>query len=150
VSAAVRGASLRRVGRALEVARAALHRGPATPRPQPQAQRALAARLEALITEHPTFGYRRLSALLRFREGWALTPRTVYRVLRQQGWGVHQRPVTPSPRVQGRRSQTEQSNVRWAMDVTHIYCGRDGWGHLAAVIDGHDRELIGYEFALRG
>ena len=25
----------------------------------------------------------------------------------------------------------------------------DGWGHLAAVIDCHDREVIGYEFALR-
>ena len=36
------------------------------------------------------------------------------------------------------------------MDVTHIHCGRDGWGHLAAVIDCHDRELIGFEFALRG
>jgi putative transposase len=35
------------------------------------------------------------------------------------------------------------------MDVTHIPCGQDGWAHLAAVIDCHDRELIGYEFALR-
>jgi len=33
---------------------------------------------------------------------------------------------------------------------THVYCGRDGWAHLAAVIDCHDRELIGHEFALRG
>lgn len=36
------------------------------------------------------------------------------------------------------------------MDLTHIYCGADGWGHLAAVIDCHDREIVGYEFALRG
>ena len=36
------------------------------------------------------------------------------------------------------------------MDVTHILCRRDGWGHLAAVIDCHDRELIRFEFALRG
>ena len=36
------------------------------------------------------------------------------------------------------------------MDVTHIDCGRDGWAHLAAVIDCHDRELVGYEFARRG
>lgn len=35
------------------------------------------------------------------------------------------------------------------MDGTHLACGQDGWGHLAAVIDGHDREVIGYEFALR-
>jgi len=36
------------------------------------------------------------------------------------------------------------------MDVTHIPCGQAGWGHLTAVIDWHDREIIGYEFALRG
>jgi putative transposase len=35
-------------------------------------------------------------------------------------------------------------------DVTHVYCGRDGWGHLAAVIDCHDREVVGFEFSLRG
>jgi len=31
-----------------------------------------------------------------------------------------------------------------------VYCGSDGWAPLAAVIDCHDRELIGREFALRG
>jgi putative transposase len=36
------------------------------------------------------------------------------------------------------------------MDVTHIPCGHDGWGHLVAVIDCHDREIIGWEFALHG
>jgi putative transposase len=36
------------------------------------------------------------------------------------------------------------------MDVTHVYCGKDGWGHLAAVIDCHDRQIIGFEFSLRG
>jgi putative transposase len=51
--------------------------------------------------------------------------------------------------VQRLRSRAEASNERWAMDLTHIYCGVDGWGHLAAVIDCHDREIVGYEFALR-
>jgi len=36
------------------------------------------------------------------------------------------------------------------MDLTHVPCGADGWGHLTAVIDCHDREVTGYEFALRG
>ena len=36
------------------------------------------------------------------------------------------------------------------MDVTHIPCSRDGWGYLVAVIDCHDREIVAYEFALRG
>ena len=107
-------------------------------------------RLEALIQAHPTFGYRRLWALLRFREGQRITAKTVYRVLKLQRWFVHQRPATPRPRVRGRRSQAARSNERWATDVTHIDCGADGWAHLAAVIDCHDREIVGYEFARRG
>ena len=35
-------------------------------------------------------------------------------------------------------------------DLTHIHCGADGWAHLAAIIDCHDREIVGYEFARRG
>ena len=66
-----------------------------------------------------------------------------------EGGVVHQRVATPRPRVQGWISRASRSNERWAMDVTHIPCGQDGWVHLAAVIDCHDREVIGYEFALR-
>jgi hypothetical protein len=36
------------------------------------------------------------------------------------------------------------------MDVRHVPCGADCWGHLTAVIDCHDREVTGYEFAFRG
>jgi putative transposase len=63
---------------------------------------------------------------------------------------VNQRVATPRPRVRGWVSQSRQSDERWAMDVTHIPCGEDGRPHLTAVIDCHDRELIGYQFALRG
>lgn len=110
----------------------------------------LAARLARLIQEHPTFGYRRLWALLRFREGVRINRKAVYRALRLKGWFVHQRQATPRPRAKRLRSRAERSNERWAMDVTHIECGHDGWAHLAAVIDCHDRELVGYELALRG
>lgn len=34
--------------------------------------------------------------------------------------------------------------------MTHIACGQDGWGHLTAVIDCADREIVGFECALRG
>lgn len=43
-----------------------------------------------------------------------------------------------------------RSAERWAADSTPVYRGRDGWPHVAAVIDCHDRELVGHEFALRG
>jgi putative transposase len=110
----------------------------------------LVERVHQLILQHPTYGYRRVWALLRHREGERVNRKKIYRLMKVKGWMVHQRLVTPRPRVQKLRSRASASNERWAMDLTHIYCGSDGWGHLAAVIDCHDREIVGYEFALRG
>lgn len=110
----------------------------------------LAARIGELIQEHPTFGYRRIWALLRFREGRKVNRKKVQRIMQTRGWQCSQRQATPRPRVRQSRSQRARSNERWAMDVTHVDCGRDGWGHLAAIIDCHDREIVGWEFALRG
>jgi putative transposase len=52
--------------------------------------------------------------------------------------------------VQGRRSVASASDIRWAIDLTHVYCRTDGWGHLAAIIDCHDCEIVGWEFSLPG
>ena len=144
------GISERKVCRVLHVSRSALYRRVQGKCSAPKLTDNLVAHLHELIQEYPTFGYRRLWALLRYRDGLTVNRKTVYRALRIKQWLVHQCPRTPRPRAQRRRSRAPQSNQRWAMDVTHIPCGQDGWGHLTAVIDCHERELIGYEFALRG
>jgi putative transposase len=149
VKQAMPNVSERRVCTVISVPRSAVRERSTTPR-VPIVDEVLAQRLQRLIVQHPTFGYRRLWALLRFHEGLPINRKAVYRVLVLKGWFVHQRRATPRPRVQGRRSRASRSNERWAMDVTHIDCGADGWAHLAAIIDCHDRELVGYEFARRG
>jgi putative transposase len=110
----------------------------------------LAERIRRVIEANPTFGYRYVWAILRHREGMVVNRKAVYRVFRIKGWFVHQRSVSPKPRVRASASRAAASNERWATDVTHVNCGIDGWGHLAAVIDCHDREIVGFEFALRG
>ena len=133
----------------LGVSRARLHRTAAGMGGRRRTDPPWTERLRQLIQQHPTFGYRRLWVVLRFRDGLIVNRKAVYRVLKQKGWFVHQHVATPRPRVQGWISRASRSNERWAMDVTHIPCGQEGWAHLAAVIDCHDREVIGYEFALR-
>ena len=144
------GVSMRRVCRVLEFPRAQLRARAVITAPPPVIDEMLAQHIHRLIALHPTFGYRRLWALLRFGEGIHLNRKAVYRVLRLKGWFVNQRVVRPRPRVQGLKSRAQRSDERWAMDVTHVACGADGWGHLTAVVDCHDREVTGFEFALRG
>lgn len=147
---ALPGCSDRRLCKVLNVTRARLRARADSVPSAPRLDEVLAERLRQLIALHPTYGYRRLWALLRFGAGLKLNRKAVYRVLRLKGWFVHQRTVTPRPRVQGLKSRAQRSDERWAMDVTHVPCGADGWGHLTAVIDCHDREITGFEFALRG
>ena len=147
--AALSGVSERRSCRVLRVSRAGLHRTEVPAGRRRVADPPWTERLRQLIQQHPTFGYRRLWVLLRFQERIVVNRKAIYRVLKQYRWFVHQRVATPRPRVRGWVSRANRSNERWAMDVTHIPCGQDGWAHLAAVIDCHDREVIGYEFALR-
>jgi putative transposase len=144
------GVSMRRACQVLKFPRARLRARAVIAKAPPRLDEVLAERIQHLIQLHPTFGYRRLWALLRFGEGFRVNRKAVYRVLKLKGWFVHQRVATPRPRVQGSRSRAQRSDERWAMDVTHVSCGADGWGHLTAVIDCHDREVNGFEFALRG
>jgi len=149
VMAAVPGASVRRTCSRLGVPRSAMGCRPRKGRhPVVDAERA--ARAWQLIEQHPTFGYRRVWAMMRFKDGLRINKKAVYRILKLNGWFVHQRQPKAKPRVRGRRSIAPSSDMRWATDVTHIPAGADGWAHLAVVIDCHDREIIGYELALRG
>jgi putative transposase len=110
----------------------------------------LLARIKELIEQHPTYGYRRIWARLRFGDQLLINRKKVYRLMKAHGWLICQRPTAPKPRVQRKKSVATRANERWAIDATHIDCGADGWAHLIAVIDCHDRAIIGYEFALRG
>jgi putative transposase len=150
VRQAIPQASERRVCRVLSVPRSSMRTAPDERRLRRPLDAVLVKRIRELIARHPTFGYRKLWALLRYADGVVVNLKAVYRILKAKRWFVHQRQVTPRPRVQGRRSVAAASNQRWAMDLTHVYCGRDGWGHLAAIIDCCDREIVGWEFSLRG
>lgn len=144
--------SVRRICRVLEVPRSAVTRENVPPQATPTRQALdgfLVERIRELIAKHPTYGYRRLWAWLRFRDGLLIDKKAVWRILRAKKWFCHERRRTPRPRAHGRVSIAARSNERWAIDVTHIDCGSDGWGHLAAIIDCHDREIVGYEFSLR-
>lgn len=148
--AVVSDISERKVCRLLRVPRAGLYRQSKGITARATLSEELVDQLEPLIQAYLMYGYCHLWALLRFRHGQIHNRKTVYRALRLKRWLVHQHSCEPRPRVTCRRSRTTQSNCRWAMDLTHIPCGQDGWGHLTAVLDCHDREIVGYEFPLRG
>ena len=74
----VGSASIRRICRVLNVNRSSLEcrRTPKGRRSNDEPD-ALESRIHELIKEHPTFGYRRVWALLRFRDGLQINRKAV-------------------------------------------------------------------------
>lgn len=112
--------------------------------------RALVESIRSIIDEHPTYGVRRITAMLRHRLIEQVNRKRVHRIIKANGWQVRKKPQGLRPRAFGMRSRASESDQRWAIDTTSIFCGRDGWCHLTAIIDCNDREIVGWRLSRSG
>ena len=115
-------ASLRRICRVLNVTRSTLYGAEAEEVPATEEEAAsqasqdelLVARLKLLIEAFPTYGYRRITALLRTREKLTVNRKKVYRLIQEQRWMVTQRQVSPKPRSSRVRAPSAPMSAgRW-------------------------------------
>lgn len=107
-------------------------------------------KMRAVVLAHPTWGYRRVWAWLRHQDGLVINKKRIERLMRENRWQVRNRSHTPRPRVEQSVSKCEEPGQRWAIDMTSTYCTQDGWVGITAVIDCHDREIVGLHVSKRG
>lgn len=110
----------------------------------------LVKELQKIIQENPTYGLRQLTAVLRKRLKKSVNRKAVHRIIKANGWQVRKKRTGFKKRAQGMRSRSERSNERWAIDATSIFCGEDGWCPLTAIIDCHDRSIVGWRLSSSG
>lgn len=110
----------------------------------------LVEKLRAIINENPTYGLRQLTAVLRKKLGKRINRKAVHRIIKANGWQVRKKQTGCKKRAQGMKSRSENSNERWAIDASSIFCGEDGWCPLTAIIDCHDRSIVGWRLSLSG
>jgi len=106
--------------------------------------------IEELVKQFPFYGYRKIAAILRFQRGLVVNRKKVYAVMKAKK-------LCMAPSMSNKRlfrgvpfshkTQAERSNELWGIDMTYIWCGADGWAYLHAVIDHHDKTLLGYHFS---
>ncbi|MGI0129108.1 MAG: IS3 family transposase [Thermoplasmata archaeon] len=143
-----RGVSGRvRAARCAGIARRTLYYGPKegpTVRPredEPRVRRAI----RRVALAHPTFGYRRVWAILRRRVGLEINRKRVRRLMKSEGLS---RPAhLPRPRLPATgRLIAEVPNTRWYTDLTDVETSDRGTGLLMAILDGCTREVVSWEF----
>ena len=110
----------------------------------------LAETIRQVIEEDPAYGVRRITVIVRRKLKRQVNRKKVHRIIKLNGWQVWKKPQGKRPRAQGWTSRSTRPNERWAVDATHIFCGRDGWCHLTAIIDCFDRTIVGWRLSKTG
>jgi transposase InsO family protein len=108
----------------------------------------LTAAIRRLVDARPTYGYRRIAALLkRERRSDGLAPvnaKRVYRLMKRHALLLARHTGRRRPRDHDGQVATLRSNIRWCSDGLEFTCWNGEVVRLAFALDCHDREIISW------
>lgn len=108
----------------------------------------LIAVVRALVDQRPTYGYRRITAVLNRRREAEGLPRLnhkrIYRLMRLHGMLLERNTGRRPGRVHDGKVVVMRSNLSWCSDGFEILCWNDEIVRLGFTLDGHDREAISW------
>jgi putative transposase len=93
-----------------------------------------------------TFGAPRVRAILRRDHGFALSYYRVRRIMREEGLLISRLAIARPGRSHTGKIAVEQSNTRWASDITTITPWNRDKGRFTYVLDCCDRSIIAWRF----
>ena len=107
-------------------------------------------RVKEIALTRPSFGTRRMAAILAREMDSPVNRKKVQRIFRALNW------VSPSMdkneilrRSHAKLLKPEAPNTLWEADMTYIWCGKDRWCYLFSVLDVFTRIWVGYAFDTR-
>jgi len=112
------------------------------------ADAAIVERIKQLRLDHPFWGYRRMWAWLRFRDGLFINKKRVYRLMQQNNLLLKVRPKRAS-RTPKSKPHPDRPNQYWGIDMTKFLIPKLGWVYLVIVLDWYSRKIVGFELSLR-
>jgi putative transposase len=114
----------------------------------------LTAEIRRLVDARPTYGYRRIAALIkRERRSVGAAPvnaKRVYRLMRRHGLLLARHTGRRRLREHDGQVATLRSNVRWCSDALEFTCWNGDVVRVAFALDCHDREVIGWTATTAG
>jgi putative transposase len=115
---------------------------------QPQPEDELLAEIKAAIAGQPTYGYRRIHALIRRRRvahgGAAVNAKRVYRVMKAHGLLLARYTGAGAERRHDGRVAVDRPDTRWCSDGFEIGCDNGERVRIAFTLDCCDREAISW------
>lgn len=121
-----------------------------SPKPRIMAQNTeIISVIRQLVDERPTYGYRRITALLRKSLNQPINHKRVYRLMKSQNLLLQKYGKRPI-RVHNGKVVTLKSNLRWCSDHFSLQCWNGEQVHVAFALDCHDREAISWIASTKG
>lgn len=122
-----------------------------SPRPPSPVEVAVKHRIDAIYTQSPFYGSRRIAVTLR-EEGVVVGRKTVQAYMREMGIeAVYPKPNLSAPNLENRiypyllrGLRASRPNHIWGIDITYIRLAQ-GWMYLVAVLDWHSRYVVSWE-----
>lgn len=105
--------------------------------------------IRQITDQRPTYGYRRVTALLRLKTSEKINAKRVYRIMKKNSL-VLQRHTGRPVRSHDGKIMTIRSDVRWCSDGFGIQCWNGEQLQVVFSLDCHDREVISYATTTRG
>ncbi|MFS8615141.1 IS3 family transposase [Limnochorda sp.] len=104
---------------------------------------AVLAEIRKVIRKRGSYGYRRVTVLLR-RAGKRYNKKRIRRVMRMHGLQIPAKNRRRTGRAHTGRIETDRSNVRWCSDAFEIHCWNGEEVHVGFALDCCDREAIAF------
>lgn len=122
-----------------------------TPRPPSVQEIAVKHRIDALFTEYPFYGSRRLLHTLQ-EEGFVIGRNTVRAYMQEMGLeAIYPKPNLSQPAPEHRiypyllrHVKSAYANHIWGIDITYIRC-KGSWMYLVAILDWYSRYIVSWE-----
>lgn len=108
----------------------------------------LVPRIATLVTARPTYGYRRITAILnrqlRSEDLAPVNHKRVYRIMQAQSLLLARKYTERPEHVHDGKVIVMRSNLRWCSDGFEFSCWNGDIVRGAFIIDAHDREIIAW------
>jgi len=110
----------------------------------------LLERIKNIKAEHPLWGIRRVWSYLRFREGFLVNKKRIYRLMKEQNLLVTKHLRLKAKRYKTRpKPRANRPNQFWGIDMTKIKMASWGWLYLTIILDWYTKEIVGHSLSLQ-
>lgn len=105
--------------------------------------------LKELRVAHPFWGYRRMTAGLKFREGYVVNHKRIQKLIQENGLGVERKKMKALRTSSRPKPRATLPNQYWGIEMPKFMLGTLGWCYLIIVLDWFIKEIVGWNVSLR-